>query len=61
MSETVTVLDHEQALKADLTRLGRLLEIGDVEGARSFVKELEGRWPESERVRHYVRVLAPPR
>jgi hypothetical protein len=28
-----------------------------VEGARRFVKELAERWPESEQVQHYLRVL----
>jgi len=29
--------------------------------ARRFVKELEQRWPEDERVRHYAHVLEPPK
>ena len=29
--------------------------------ARRLVKELEQRWPEAERVRHYARVLEPPK
>lgn len=44
----------------DLLLLRGYLEREDVEGARSFVRELEERWPESERVRHYAKVLAPP-
>jgi hypothetical protein len=31
-----------------------------VEAARRLVQELEQRWPDSERVRHYAVVLAPP-
>lgn len=44
----------------DLLLLRGYLEREDVEGARRFVGELEQRWPESERVRHYAKVLAPP-
>jgi hypothetical protein len=44
----------------DVARLVRMLEQEDVEGARSFVKELEQRWPDSPSVRHFARVLAPP-
>jgi hypothetical protein len=44
----------------DLARLRGLLEQSDVEGARAYVKELEQRWPDSDVVRHYARVLAPP-
>ena len=29
--------------------------------ARRFVKELEQRWPEVERVQHYARMLEPPK
>jgi hypothetical protein len=37
-----------------------MVEQSDVEGARAFVKELEQRWPDSARVRHWARVLALP-
>jgi len=47
-------------LTADLDRLRALVEHEDVEGARAFVKELEQRWPECERVHQWARVLAPP-
>ena len=46
--------------KEDVARLVRMIEQEDVEGARSFVKELEQRWPDSPSVRHFARVLAPP-
>jgi hypothetical protein len=55
-----TQLDPDPALNEDLLRLRGFLERSDIEGARAFVKELEHRWPESERVRHFARVLAPP-
>src|SRR5437763_13736445 len=48
------------ALAEDLQRLRDLLDEGRGEAARRFVKELEPRWPDSERVRHYAHVLAPP-
>jgi len=44
----------------DIRQLRDLLDAGDVEGARSLVAELEIRWPEPERVRHYAHVLVPP-
>jgi hypothetical protein len=47
-------------LVADLERLRELLARSDVEGARAWVKDLEQRWPQNERVRHYAQVLAPP-
>lgn len=44
----------------DLARLRELLENGSVEEARRLVSALERRWPDAERVRHFVQVLAPP-
>jgi hypothetical protein len=52
--------DQEQ-LAADLQHLRDLLEADRVPEARRFVKELEQRWPEAERVQHYARVLEPPK
>lgn len=52
--------DRQEALQADLAHLRGLLERGDVEGARAWVKELANEWPDSGDVRHYTRVLAPP-
>src|SRR5207244_12293467 len=46
---------------ADLQHLRGLLEHDRGEEARRFVKELQPRWPESERVKHYAHVLAPPK
>jgi hypothetical protein len=60
MAEPVPALNPEAELSDDLNRLRSLLEQGDVEGARSFVKELEAKWPESPRVQHFAHVLAPP-
>jgi uncharacterized protein DUF5678 len=48
------------SLDEDMKRLRGFLEREDVEGARAFVKELETKWPDSPRVQHFVRVLAPP-
>lgn len=47
-------------LAADLDRLRSMVEHEDVEGARAFVKELELCWPDSEHVRYWAHVLAPP-
>jgi hypothetical protein len=47
-------------LSDSLVRLRSLLEQSDVEGARAYVRELEQRWPDSDVVRHYARVLVPP-
>jgi hypothetical protein len=43
-----------------MARLRECLERGDIDGAREFVRALHERWPDSERVRHFIRVLAPP-
>jgi hypothetical protein len=45
---------------AQLKRLGELLSEGAVEEARSLIREMADRWPDSPRVQHYARVLAPP-
>jgi hypothetical protein len=37
-----------------------LIERDRVEEARTYVKVLEGEWPEHPHVRHFARVLAPP-
>jgi hypothetical protein len=50
----------QTALAEEVQGLRDLLDAEDIEGARRFVKELEVRWPDSERVRHYAHVLAPP-
>jgi hypothetical protein len=51
---------EDQELLAGLAQLRALLEQEDIEGARRYVRELEQRWPDSERVRHHARTLAPP-
>jgi hypothetical protein len=58
---TVEETSEQDRLAADLQCLRDLLEEDRVEQARRFVQELEQRWPESERVRHYAHVLAPPK
>src|SRR5437879_3103102 len=44
----------------EMARLQSLLSRGKVEEARRFSRELEGRWPNSDLVRRFARVLAPP-
>ncbi|MBI3909932.1 MAG: hypothetical protein HY320_03250 [Armatimonadetes bacterium] len=58
---TTPSTSDEDRLREDLARLRAMLEQGDIEGARAFIKELEARWPDSEAVRHFARVLAPPK
>jgi hypothetical protein len=44
----------------DVAQLQLLLSGGKVEEARRFAHEVQGRWPKSELVSQFVRVLAPP-
>jgi hypothetical protein len=46
--------------EAGLNHLRRLLATGQGESARSFVLDLVARYPDSEAVVHFARVLAPP-
>ena len=57
----IEVAGDQTALAEDLQHLRGVLDAEDVEGARRLVKELETRWPDSERIRHYAHVLAPPK
>jgi hypothetical protein len=59
-TQTLETPEKQAGLADDLQHLRDLLEEGDVEGARAWVRGLEERWPESGRVRHYAHVLAPP-
>jgi hypothetical protein len=56
-----TTSNGQEALAEDLACLRGFLEREDIEGAREFVKELERRWPDSDRAQHFARVLAPPK
>jgi hypothetical protein len=60
MAEPVSILDQDAELSEGLAHLYALLEQGDVEGARALIGELEAKWPDSSRVQHFARVLAPP-
>ena len=51
----VDTAGDEAMLAADLQRLREFLDDGHIEAARRFVKELEPRWPDSERVRRACR------
>lgn len=61
MIEYVPAVDPQAELLECLAHLRSLIENGDVEGGRTYVKELEARWPESDDVKYWARVLAPPR
>jgi hypothetical protein len=60
VQETHDTLDCSAELSQEMARLQSLLTSGRVEEARCQVKELEARWPESDLVRRFSRVLAPP-
>jgi hypothetical protein len=75
LEETVDVIGEISSKAADqkptsendgdelLRRLAQLrddVSSGRVEEARAAVQNLEARWPESERVQYWSRVLAPP-
>ncbi len=60
-SDAEAGITDQERLAADLQHLRALLEAARVPEARRFVKELEQRWPEAERVRHYAHVLQPPK
>jgi hypothetical protein len=44
----------------EMAELQSLLSRGEIEAARRISGELEGRWPDSDLVRRFARVLAPP-
>src|SRR5213083_1434498 len=58
--QNVVSRSGEDELLRRLTQLRDDVTRGYVEEARAAVKDLEARWPESERVRYWSRVLAPP-
>ncbi len=57
----MSLQEQETPLSTALSEIRDLLEEGDVEGARALVRDLEASWPDADRVRHYARMLAPPR
>jgi hypothetical protein len=61
MSSATLTAEADAAIAADIACLRSLVEASRVEDARSLVKQLETRWPDSEEVKSWARVLAPPR
>jgi hypothetical protein len=60
-AETRVALDQDQVLRDDLARLVHMIETPHpMRDIRAYVAELEARWPDSEEVRHWAYVLAPP-
>jgi hypothetical protein len=59
VSETPAA-DETAMLEKEISRVHSLLEGGDVEGARALLGDLRARWPNSERVQRFARVIAPP-
>lgn len=57
---TATVVNPE-TLQEALERLQQLVNSSRVEEARAYVKKVVSEWPDSERIQHWDRVLAPPR
>lgn len=57
---TVDTVGGTSTVEEDLLQLSHLLERADIDGARGLVQALAEKWPESERVQHFARVLAPP-
>lgn len=60
MTEAVVVLDREADIDSKIRELRSLIENHQVDEARRFVEELSARWPGSEHVAKWRRVLAPP-
>ena len=57
---TYAVQEQADALERDMSFLRQLLESSRVEEARDLIKDLAVRWPNSDRVQHMAKVLAPP-
>ena len=57
MNDSLLVAGPEQ----DLSQLREMLQADDIEGARSLLKQLAVEWPDSRRVQHLAKVLAPPK
>ena len=53
-------LEEDSEYSRGIAKLQSLLTQGRVEEARCLVRQLEANWPESELVRRFSRVLAPP-
>jgi hypothetical protein len=53
-------LEQDPEYSRGIAKLQSLLTQGKVEEARGFVRQLEADWPESDLVRRFSRVLAPP-
>jgi cell pole-organizing protein PopZ len=60
-AEATNDVRGEEALETELAQVRELVESGDVEEARRRLGRLTSRWPDAEQVRHFARVLAPPR
>lgn len=57
---TVDTVGDASTVEEDLLRLSDLLGRPDIAGARALIQTLAAKWPDSERVQHFARVLAPP-
>jgi hypothetical protein len=52
--------ERKEEVEAALAPLRGLLERGDDEDARQLIGQLPEQWPDSQRLQHLARVLAPP-
>jgi hypothetical protein len=59
-SDSLDILEENPQYSEEVATLQSLLSRGRVEEARCLVNELQVRWPESDLVRRFARVLAPP-
>jgi len=50
----------DKELAEEWARFRDVLWYGSINDARTMIAEMAKRWPDSERVQHYARVLAPP-
>jgi len=61
MPKTNTQIIEPAGLAEELNTIGELLARGNLEGARALVQRLQTRWPGSEELEEYARLLAPLR
>jgi hypothetical protein len=60
ISEPLDPFAQDPHYLREVAKLQSLLSRGNIEEARRFVRELEQRWPDSDLVRRFAHVLAPP-
>jgi hypothetical protein len=61
VAEPAVLIDPEAEVSEDMAQIRALLERSEIEAARALIKELAVKWPDSDRVQHMAKVLAPPK